>query len=263
MHTGPGPASRSYSRRRRGLVVVCTLLALGLTACAPAANPRSLPSDAAASPGTATVPKFVVNDDPVVVSGCLQTGDTALVLDWPRARTEALSFGKGDRAVILGHQAEQRPCAWAAFGRELAAQGWRVFIPRLNYEALPLLQASVNWLVNNGVTSYTLRGASMGGTFILSAAPDLDPMPSGAVAISAPATYGSADAVGAIGRIQSPVTLIAADGDDDFAEQAHELKEHNPSATLLIVHASEHGTELLSTNAKVRSAVLTTLESTR
>ncbi|GAA2229709.1 dienelactone hydrolase family protein [Herbiconiux moechotypicola] len=248
---------------RRGFVVLCLMVAFGLAACSAGSDERSVPSSNPEVSGSGTVPDFVLDTDPSAVSGCVEAGDITLVLDSPGVPAEALTFGEGDRAVILGHQAEQGPCAWAAFGRELAAQGWRVFIPELNHEPLPLLQASVDWLTGNGVTSFALVGASMGGAFALSAAPDLAPEPSEVVAISSPASYGPADALGNIGRIGVPVTLIAAEDDDDFAEQAQLMNDQNADAELVIVPGSAHGTDLLDANTDVRGAVLASLEAVR
>lgn len=233
--------------RRVLALISSSVLALSLAGC----------SSAVESAGTSSSPQagFVSSSEPHQVSGCLQEGDTALVLDAPGVPTEALTFGDGPRTVILAHQAEQGPCAWDAYGRTLAERGYRVFIPSLTASPEDVMSAAVAWLGAAGVSEYAMVGASMGGAYVLSTAGELNPAPSVVVAISSPAQYNDIDALAGIRAITQPILLVAGTGDDDFADQARRLAEAQPDAHVLLVDSSAHGTALLATDTEVAAAV--------
>jgi pimeloyl-ACP methyl ester carboxylesterase len=133
----------------------------------------------------------------------------------------------------------------------LAERGYRVFIPSLSGTPHAVIGAAVAWLTENGVTCYALVGASMGGGFVLSAAPALEPAPSLVAAISAGTDYAGTDVRDTIGDIAAPVLLIAGDGDKGFADEAKRLADARPDAELLVVASSAHGTQLLASDAQV------------
>lgn len=111
--------------------------------------------------------------------------------------------------------------------------------------------AAVAWLAAEGVTSYAMVGASMGGTFSLAAAPLLDPAPSLIVALSSPAVFNDSDALAAIGQLEVPVLLIVGDRDGQFPADAQQLADAQPDAELLVVESAAHGITLRDTNADV------------
>lgn len=221
------------------------LLAASLLGCQDG-GPSSEPSAPAASA------RYVKAADPGAVAACLREGDTVLELADSPLPTQALAFGDGESAVILAHQAGQKPCAWADHGRTLAAQGHRVFIPTL-ITPESTMGAAVAWLREQGADRYALVGASMGGTFSLVATPGLDPAPRLVVALSSPAVYGSWDATGVIGGLAVPVLLLVGERDGSFAADARELAEAQPEAELLVVDASAHGIALIAADADVAS----------
>ncbi|MGN6271985.1 MAG: alpha/beta fold hydrolase [Protaetiibacter sp.] len=237
---------------RRPLLLLTAALAaaVALSGCQSAGAPAEPPSDTGDEPAAAL--RYTPVDEPGGVSGCVQEGDTVLTLgDDPLPRTESLTFGDSDRAVILAHQAGQRPCSWNDYGRALAERGYRVFIPSLTGTPDAVMGAAVAWLTENGVTQYAMVGASMGGTYVLASAAALTPAPSLVVAISSPTEYAGVDALATIGDIRSPVLLVAGDGDQDFAAQAQRLAEAQPDAELLVVASRAHGTELRWGDAQV------------
>lgn len=235
------------------------LSAAAIAACAALAGCQAA-EPPAESPTTAPLPSYTVVDEPGGVAGCVHDGDTVLTLgDDPLPRSESLAFGEGESAVILAHQAGQRPCSWNDYGRELAARGFQVFIPSLTGTPDAVIGAAVVWLRENGVERYALVGASMGGTYVLAAAPALTPAPSLVVAISAPTEYAGADALSAISEIDAPVLLMAGNGDGDFPAQARELADAQPNAELLVATSNAHGIELRADNAPVAERLDTAL----
>jgi dienelactone hydrolase len=242
------------SHRRLLLSAAAIAACVTLAGCQAAEPPADSPEMAA------PLPSYTVVDEPGGVAGCVHDGDTVLTLgDDPLPRSESLAFGEGDTAVILAHQAGQRPCAWNEYGRELAARGMQVFIPSLTGTPDALIGAAVVWLTEHGVERYALVGASMGGTYVLAATPALTPAPSLVVAISAPTEYAGADALSAIADIDAPVLLMAGNGDGDFPAQARELADAQPDAELLVATSNAHGIELRANNAPVAERLDTAL----
>ena len=238
------------SLRRTFVAVALAASLVGLAACQASDEPTPTATASAEAAG------FRVNDEPDAVAACLQPGDTALAMDTPGGQLdEAITYGDGDTAVILSHQAEQGPCAWDAYGRTLAERGYRVFIPALLVTPEGVLAPSVDWLTEQGVERYALVGASKGGAYSLAAAAHLSPAPALVAAVSSPTEYDPADALGEIGAITSPVLLIAGSDDDDFAAQAQALADAQPAATLLVVPSSAHGTELIATSPEAATAL--------
>ncbi len=230
------------------VVAAAAALSLALAACQ-GSSPEAAPESAAPAP---LVP-YTVADDAGVIAPCVQEGDTVLTLGDSPLPTEALAFGAGERAVILAHQAGQRPCAWEEFGRELADAGYRVFIPSLSGTPEGVMGAAVAWLTDEGVRDYAIVGASMGGTFALAATPSLSPTPSLVVAISSPTVYGSSDALAAIEGVEVPVLLIVGDADGEFTGQVRQLAEARPAAELLVVPSAAHGIDLRASDAEAAS----------
>lgn len=245
------------SRLRPVSIIAALLLAVALAGCQDASQPPEPPPSAPADPAAAS-PAYTEAAEPGPLAGCLEDGDTVLEFADSPLPTHALTFGEGSNAVILAHQAGQRPCAWEGFGRTLAEQGYRVFIPTL-IAPEATMGAAVAWLADAGVTQYAFVGASMGGTFSLVATPALDPAPRLIVALSSPAVYGEFDALAVIGGLDVPVLLMVGDRDGDFPADARALADAQPAADLLVVESSAHGILLLESDAEVASRLAASL----
>ena len=142
--------------------------------------------------------------------------------------------GSGARGVVLAHQLDNDLCAWMAYARRLAHLGYRVL--SFNFrgyapsggQAAPLaydadVAGAVRTLRRQGARRTVAVGASMGGTAVLTAAPELGVLLAGAASVSAPAELDQLDARAAVERLSTPTLFLASRYDSDFALAARRL----------------------------------------
>ncbi|MGN0062910.1 MAG: alpha/beta hydrolase, partial [Nocardioides sp.] len=107
-------------------------------------------------------------------------------------------------------------------------------------------------------TRVVLLGASMGGTFVLAAAPEIEP--DAVIALSPPEEHDGVDALGPIATIDAPVLLAAGAGDTTYRDAVKALAARAPTGTETVIEPGiepgiDHGVKLLEHRGKVRRAV--------
>ena len=233
------------------LTRLLALVILFVTASAATASERALPplGKRCGSPGVrASVFRFPASDGTVLDGAVL---------------------GHGSAGVVLAHQAYENLCQWVPFGRVLAGKGYRVLVfdfrgAGLSASGAPH-QGNLNTDVSaaaaerrRGATSVVLVGASLGGSAVVSAAPDVRPRVAAVVSLSAPgtaslrgfsSTYAPLDPDRGAARLRAPVLFAAAKGDSVLPADAKRFYRltRAPVKKLLIVPGSAHGVNLLDT----------------
>lgn len=250
------------SRTRVLLSALAAAAVLALAACSG--------GEPAADDATSAPPLPPVNE-PGLTCADETEGATPVRLG-PGGGIGGLSFGDGDKALVLLHQSNGDLCQWAPYAMELAEQGYRALAidaPGVasSRDAEEAHHAAVTeaaaYLRAEGATAVTFVGASMGGTAVLAAAAQTTPPVDGVIALSAPTFYDGTDALAAVANLTVPVLYAAADGDAQFGENAEKFDAATPAATdekLLLVDGSSHGVDFLDPEAgreekKVRDAV--------
>jgi len=181
-------------------------------------------------------------------------------------------FGKGCNGVILAHMYPADQKSWFPFAKTLAEKNYRVLtfdfrgygesdgektISQIDRD----LSGACRFLKPR-VKKIFLIGASMGGTASFRVASKESV--SGMVSLSGPVAFRGLDARSAIKGMDTPVLLIAAEGDSPAVRAAHWLEKATTSPKkLLIVPGSEHGTRLFPGphGKAVEEAILRFLES--
>ena len=162
----------------------------------------------------------------------------------------------GERLVILLHMYPADQTSWFDFATELQSRG--VDALTFDFRGYGVSQgeqdpgvadidarAALALARERGFERVVLIGASMGGTAAIVVAA-LEPV-DGVAALSAPAAMAELDAASAIGNVEAPITLVAADGDLSGAESLRNLAalaaldDHE----VLMRGGRAHGTELL------------------
>jgi len=250
------------SRTRVLLSALAATAALALGACS-GGEPAADDTYTAPPPAPVNEPGLTCADE---------TEGATPVRFGPGGAIGGLSFGDGDKALVLLHQSNGDLCQWAPYAMELAEQGYRalaVDAPRVasSRDATEDHHVAVTeaaaYLRAEGATAVTLIGASMGGTAVLAAAAQTTPPVDGVIALSAPTFYDGTDALAAVANLTVPVLYAAADGDAQFGDNAGKFADATPEATdatLLLVSGSSHGVDFLAPDAspedkKVRDAV--------
>ncbi|HUQ21381.1 MAG TPA: alpha/beta fold hydrolase [Gaiellaceae bacterium] len=183
-------------------------------------------------------------------------------------------FGKGPKAVVLGHQSQSDLCDWATYGRRLAGLGYTAFA--IDFRGHGLSQhregpagtrlaadvaGAVKLMRQRGKKKVFVVGASMGGIAALVGAANVKPAVDGVVSVSAPARFLGMDAVATAPRLRVPVLYLAAADDDnagyDFSKDATALHGATASADkrLVILPGFLHGVALIGGSARARSLV--------
>jgi pimeloyl-ACP methyl ester carboxylesterase len=117
------------------------------------------------------------------------------------------------------------------------------------------LAAAVDELRRRGVHDVVLVGSSFGGIVVIATAPDLDPRPRAIATLSASGFagtnsgrgYGDLDAKAAVGRLDVPLLLVAAEGDPYVGDsRALDAAATIEEKELVILPGSSHATALLS-----------------
>ena len=183
-------------------------------------------------------------------------------------------FGKGAKAVILGHQSNGSLCEWLPYARRLASKGYFVFAIDFRGHGLSQVRsgAAANRLASDlagatrtvralGKKKVFLVGASMGGIASLTAGTSVKPPVDGVVSVSGPARFMGMDAVASASRLRVPVLYLAATGDDnagyDFSEDAEAMFAKTAAADkrLELLPGAAHGVGLIASSARAKALV--------
>lgn len=194
-------------------------------------------------------------------AGCVRPTDRSTPVSFRTADGVRLTgnvLGKGATGAVFAHQVGGDRCQWLPFARELAKKGYRALVFDMRgYGAssgvantspdVDVIAAAAE-LRRRGAKHIVLIGASMGGTGVVAAAPRIRPAVTGVVELSAPTSFGSADAVAAAKRLKVPALFVAGRDDGDFAAATRAL--YKAAATRLkqlrLVASSWHGVDLLA-----------------
>jgi pimeloyl-ACP methyl ester carboxylesterase len=174
-------------------------------------------------------------------------------------RLVGIVLGRGRTGVVLVHGSRSNFCEWLGYARTLARTSRVIAIdlrgagssytaPReedvSRYERDVL--AATAELRRRGSTRIFTIGSSQGAGVVLIAAPSQ--RLAGVVALSAPASTGWFDTVGAVGRSRAPVLFVAARNDRNFGADARTLygASRSPHKRLLVAAGAGHGSGLLA-----------------
>jgi dienelactone hydrolase len=220
--------------------IISALLILGLAACsAPAkapAPPTAEAGDDCLAPGTGTPVHFAAD-----ASGYLA----------------GRLFGTGPVGMVFGHESQGDACDWMPEAQRYATAGYTTLaIDFDGYHASTKIEndlsgdidAAVAYLATRGVTKVVLIGSSMGGSAVLAAVPK-SPLPVACViALSPPATYSGADALGSVGHYTVPTLIGVGHDDAEFYPSAQLLYQTStsPHRKLVVSAVGSHGHALLS-----------------
>lgn len=163
-------------------------------------------------------------------------------------------FGSGRVGVTLGHMFPADATSWYPSARRIASAGYMALA--FNFRGYgdsggdkqivkaPLdVEAAQAYLERRGARDVAFVGASMGGTASLVAADGSEAL--AVAAISAPSRFMGLDAVAVATRVQRPVLLIAARGDDTAFQAVEELQRALPNPDTKVYDGDAHGTNLL------------------
>ncbi len=221
-----------------GSAMLALALALSLAACG--GSPKPAPS-----------PTPLADDD------CDVSAGTPVLFGAGKATNLAgVIYGTGKTGVVLAHQSDGSLCQWAPYAQVLGQQGYRAmafdFPSYGSSHGSDGLDAAVveaaTYLHEHGATSVVLIGASMGGTAVVAAAPQIEPPPAAVISLSGPSNYGGVSAYNAAPRLTMPVLYAVCQYDTAFVDSAHELYDRTPATVnrqLLEPVCGGHGVDLL------------------
>lgn len=236
----------------RGLAAAATVLLL-----AGCAGGTSIATRTTATPSSALSPN--PSATPVDASCGTSTAGGQTVRFGAAGATNLVGVvvGTGTTGVVLAHQSRGNRCQWGAYAHELAQAGYRSLIFDFAGSGLSTgsdtndaaVVAAAGYLRSQGVNTVVLIGASMGGTAVLAAAPQITP-PVGAVAsLSGPARFDGVDAAEAVKKLTVPVLYAVCDSDSGFANDAQTLSDATRAGTdkklLVAPNCSSHGVQLV------------------
>lgn len=172
-------------------------------------------------------------------------------------RLRGATAGSGPVTVVFAHQTDDDLCAWLPYARGIA-RGHRVlaidFRAKGGSDGAPGaglgrydrdVVAAVRWARGHGAKRVVLVGASMGGTAVLSAAGSV-PVDA-VVSLSGPSEWPDLDPRRVLAARTTPVALVAATDDVEFADGARALNrmaKGRPGVSLTLVPGSAHGVQL-------------------
>jgi pimeloyl-ACP methyl ester carboxylesterase len=166
-------------------------------------------------------------------------------------------FGTGHVGMVFGHESEGDACDWMPDAQRYATEGYTTLaIDFDGYHASTKtgndlsgdIDAAVAYLATRGVATVVLVGSSMGGSSVLAAVP-ASPLPvAGVIALSPPAVYSGADAIGSVGRVTVPTLIGVGHYDEPFYQDAQALYRASASAhkKLVVSEVGSHGHALLT-----------------
>jgi len=158
--------------------------------------------------------------------------------------------GSGPRGVVLAHGQNLGFCEWLPYARQLAATGYRVLAynsrsgTRVDLDIAPAVEA----LRRTGSPHVIVMGSSAGAIAGLIGSTMLAEPPAAVVSLSAPASYGSLNALEAVTRLRVPTFFAASELDDPFVGDARALFAASaaPEKYLEIRPGGVHGSDLLA-----------------
>ena len=175
-----------------------------------------------------------------------------------------LRFGKSQTAVVFAHELGGGACQWMPYARQLAAKGYLTLaFDFRGYGSSQTRTGSAKWRLPMDVNAATkearrlgakhviLVGASMGGTAVLTAAPNVQPPVNAVVSLSGPAEFGRMKADAAAAKLTMPVLYMVGSLDQDFVADAHTLYDATASQdkALQVRETADHGVRLLGSAA--------------
>ncbi len=178
-----------------------------------------------------------------------------------------LRFGKSQTAVVFAHELGGGACQWLPYARQLAAKGYLTLaFDFRGYGSSQTRTGSAKWRLPMDVSAAAkearklgakhviLVGASMGGTAVLTAAPNVQPPVNAVVSLSGPAEFGRMKADAAAPKLAMPVLYMVGSLDQDFVPDAHTLYDATTvqDKTLEVRDTADHGVRLLG-NAATRA----------
>jgi pimeloyl-ACP methyl ester carboxylesterase len=178
-------------------------------------------------------------------------------------------FGDGPVAVTLAHMYPADATSWYPAARRIASAGYMAlafnFRGYADSEGETVIskgpgdiRAAADFLKRSGARDVVFVGASMGGTAsIMAGAETQDPL--AIVSVSAPLRFRGLDAIVASGRVQRPVLLLSARGDEEAFAALEELASSLPNADSKVYGGDAHGTNLLTDRPEAIDEIVTFL----
>ncbi|MCE1179111.1 MAG: alpha/beta hydrolase [Micrococcales bacterium] len=242
---------------------VASIVAVLLIAACGGGGGDQAPSPSSASPSRTFTPLPTRSDKTVAERCAIEAPGDIVTFPGPAAGTELTGavYGEGPRAAVFLHQTGRAGfCGWVPYAVWAARNGVRAILvdvcgygratctPEVADDPVAMLTIPVQWARDNGATSVTVVGASMGGSLALGAgqAAGADAV----VDISGPITWmGVPDAPEAAKATTVPLLAITSTQDTEpNASQLNEAITGSPSATKRFVQlpGSTHGWAILS-----------------
>ncbi|NUR29575.1 MAG: alpha/beta hydrolase [Catenulispora sp.] len=238
------------------LSALAAVTALAVSGCsssasqpAGAAAPTSTPSaSTGTTPSTPSTPSASPSIDAVCLHGV--PGAEKNVTHFAGGNdhvVEAYTIGTGPVGVVLAHQVESTLCEWSDIWTDFPAKDYTVMAITMGGGIDTDVAKAVEQLRARGLKKIVLVGASMGGSAVLAAAGKITPQVQGVVSLSAPASYGVADAISAVKTFHVPVSYFAGGGDARFAADAQRMYDattEQDKALKILADSQSHGVEL-------------------
>lgn len=185
---------------------------------------------------------------------CLQELPDAqwLVGDSEGIEVAAGLAGSGDTLVVLGHQSDGHPCSFTFLAQRLIADGYQVALPAYRGgDPIGLQLGIVDFALAAGTADVVLGGASMGATYAIGAAAQMDPAPVAVIALS-PAlefdpsgqAFPPVNAEVAAAQLSAPLLLMVGEHDTAFVSAAERIGAA-AGVDPVVVETGGHGIDLL------------------
>lgn len=215
----------------------------------------------------------------VTVAACGRGSESGVADDGPKVRERDVRFdnedgqtltgrlfGRGKVGVTLAHMYPADATSWYPAARRLAGAGYMALA--FNFrgyatsegdkqiaEAPEDITAAIRFLRRAGARDIVVAGASMGATASIMVGETKDPL--AVVSISAPLRFMGLDAPAIAGRVQRPVLLLAARGDDEAFDAVEELERALPNPETKLYDGDAHGTNLLADRPEAIDEIVT------
>jgi pimeloyl-ACP methyl ester carboxylesterase len=187
-------------------------------------------------------------------------------------RLAGFRLGRGTTGIVLAHQYRADACQWASYARRFASLGYLVVAfdfrgygdsqhrsGKAGGRLAADVVAAAKVVRALGAQKVLAVGASMGGTAVLGAAPNVKPTLAGVVSLSGPADFGSISALPIVSRLSVPVLYLAGESDSGgaFAIDAQKLYDAtaSPDKAIKIFPVGDHGVDLLRYVPEARDLV--------
>jgi pimeloyl-ACP methyl ester carboxylesterase len=215
----------------------------------------------AGAAGCGGSPKPAPSPTPLADDDCdVSAGTPALFGAGTATNLAGVVYGTGKTGVVLAHQSDGSLCQWSPYAQILGKRGYRAlafdFPSYGSSHGSDALDAAVveaaRYLREHGATSVVLIGASMGGTAVVAAAPQISPPPAAVVSLSGPSNYSGVSAYNAAPQLTMPVLYAVCQYDTAFVDSAHELYDRTPATVkrqLLEPNCGGHGVDLMFDSA--------------